>query len=251
MARAGKVFIDTTHMISGDSGDCRSRTNAAAANLAALSSALVPIFRGRFCEILLLADRSPQLFEEDQVVYELGDSRRTLWFIRRGVVKVGTIMDDGREIIYDVRKSGDVVGELCAFEPVRRDRAVVVEAAEVVGVPLDEVLDALTQHRGVLQDFVALFGGALAEAYDQVRSLASDSVMHRLVRTLRTLAAKLGEARGELVEIATYLTQEELAQMVMARRERVSTALNELRQRGIVQYSTRGRLLIDLRALPE
>ena len=71
------------------------------------------------------------------------------------------------------------------------------------------------------------------------------------MKTLRSLAIKLGETHGELVEIATYLTQDELAQMVMARRERVSTALNLLRQRGIVQYSARGRLRVDMRALTE
>jgi CRP/FNR family transcriptional regulator, cyclic AMP receptor protein len=213
-------------------------------------AALAGIFRGRFCDILL-RDRVALPFAEGAVIYELGETQRALWFVRRGVVKVGTITADGREIIYDVRKDGDVVGELCTFEPVRRDRAVVVEQAELIPVPLDEALTALAQHPAALQDLVAVFGAALAEAYDQLNSVAHDDLMHRVVKTLRSLAHKLGEARGELVEIATYLTQDELAQMVMARRERVSTALNLLRQRGVVQYSARGRLRVDLRALTE
>lgn len=217
---------------------------------AALASALAGIFRGRFCDILL-RDRVAQAFAEGTVIYDLGETQRALWFVRRGVVKVGTITSDGREIIYDVRKDGDVVGELCAFEPVRRDRAVVVEQADLVSVPLDAALDALARHPAALQDLVEVFGGALAEAYDQLSSVAHDDLMRRVVKTLRSLANKLGEARGELVEIGTYLTQDELAQMVMARRERVSTALNVLRQRGVVQYSPRGRLRVDLRALAD
>jgi CRP/FNR family transcriptional regulator, cyclic AMP receptor protein len=213
-------------------------------------AALAGIFRGRFCDILL-RDRVARPFAEGAVIYELGDTQRALWFVRRGVVKVGTITAAGREIIYDVRKDGDVVGELCTFVPVRRDRAVVVEPSELICVALDEALTALAQHPAALQDLVALFGAALAEAYDQLNSVAHDDIMHRLVKTLRSLAHKLGEARGELVEIATYLTQDELAQMVMARRERVSTALNLLRQRGVVQYSPRGRLRVDMRALTE
>jgi CRP-like cAMP-binding protein len=51
------------------------------------------------------------------------------------------------------------------------------------------------------------------------------------------------------VEINAYLTQEELAQMVVARRERVSTALNALRREGAVYYSAAGHLLLDLDAL--
>lgn len=217
---------------------------------AALDSALAGIFRGRFCDILL-RDRVAAPFAEGAVVYDLGETQRALWFVRRGVVRIGTITADGREIIYDVRKQGDVVGELCAFEPVRRDRAVVVEQADLTAVELHEALDALAHNPGALQDLVEVFGGALAEAYDQLSSLAHDDVMHRLQKTLRSLANKLGEAHGELIEIATYLTQDELAQMVKARRERVSTALNVLRQRGIVQYSPRGRLRVDMRALTE
>jgi CRP/FNR family transcriptional regulator, cyclic AMP receptor protein len=224
--------------------------DAAALRRTALSSALAGVFRGRFCEILL-PNRAAQSFVADQVVYDLGDEQRTLWFVRQGVLKVGTITADGREIIYDVRKSGDVAGELCAFESVRRDRAVAIESSELVPVPFDEVLETLARHPAALQDLVGVFGGALAEAYDQLSSLASDDIMQRLLKTLRTLAEKLGEASGEWVEIGAYLTQEELAQMVMARRERVSTALNVLRQRGVVQYSARGRLRVDMRALTE
>lgn len=217
---------------------------------ATLAGALAGVFRGRFCDILL-RDRVAATFEEDAVVYELGETQRTLWFVRRGIVKVGTITADGREIIYDVRKEGDVVGELCAFEPVRRDRAVVVERADLVGVALADALDALARHPAALQDLVEVFGGALAEAYDQLNSLASDDLMCRLRKTLRSLAEKLGATDGDFVEIGTYLTQDELAQMVKARRERVSTALNILRQSGVVQYSSRGRLRVDMRALTE
>jgi CRP-like cAMP-binding protein len=217
---------------------------------AALASALAGIFRGRFCDILL-RERVAVPFAEGAVIYELGDTQRALWFVRRGIVRIGTITADGREIIYDVRKDGDVVGELCAFEPVRRDRAVVVEQADLIAVELHEAMDALAHNPAALQDFVEVFGGALAEAYDQLSSLAHDDLMHRLVKTLRSLANKLGEAQGELVEIATYLTQDELAQMVKARRERVSTALNLLRQRGVIEYSPRGRLRVDMRALTE
>jgi CRP-like cAMP-binding protein len=66
---------------------------------------------------------------------------------------------------------------------------------------------------------------------------------------LSKLAHKLGQPAGGLVEIPVYLTQEELSQMVVARRERVSTALNSLRRSGVAQYSSRGHLLLDMQAL--
>lgn len=217
-------------------------------HMSALSSALIPAFRGRFCDVLL-PNRVARTFDEDEVIYELGDKERTFFFIRRGVVKTGTITDSGREIIYDLRKDGDVVGELCALESPRRDRAVALERTEAIAVAFDEVMDTLAKHPPLLGDFVGVFCSALFEAYDQVNRQAEDNVALGLVKVLKILASKFGCPSGERVEIAIYLTQEELSQMVIARRERVSTALNSLRRRGIVQYSRRGHLLLDMRAL--
>lgn len=251
MTFAAKSFMATDGSmdpIIRQAGKAVSVNSDAVLHMAALSLTLVPIFRGRFCDILL-PNHAARIFEKGEVIYELGDEERILFFIRHGIVKTGTITSDGREIIYDLRKDGDVSGELCFLESVRRDRAVALERTEVVPVAFEQVMDTPAHHPAVLRDFVEMFCSALSEAYDQVNRLAVDDVMHRLVDVLKTLAGKFGRPRGALVEIATYLTQEELSQMVVARRERVSTALNSLRRRGIVQYSPRGHLLIDMQAL--
>src|SRR5687768_9990784 len=223
-------------------------TDDTVARLAGLSSALAPVFRGRFCDILL-PNRAARAFAQGEVIYELGDSERTFFFVRRGIVKIGTITDNGREIIYDVRKDGDVVGELCCLESPRLDRAVAVEATEAAPVPFEEVMDTLARHPTLLRGLVEVFAHALAEAYEQVNRLADDNVMEGLIKVLKTLAAKFGRPSGRFTEINAYLTQEEISQMVVARRERISTALNSLRRRGIAQYSSRGHLLIDMSAL--
>jgi CRP-like cAMP-binding protein len=96
---------------------------------------------------------------------------------------------------------------------------------------------------------IDVFCRALKEAYAQINTLASDSTVQRLARILASLAKKIGQQSGSLIEIPTYLTQEEVAQMVVARRERISTALNFLRRQGMVQYTGRGHLMIDLSKL--
>jgi CRP-like cAMP-binding protein len=96
---------------------------------------------------------------------------------------------------------------------------------------------------------IEVFCTALKQAYAQINTLALDDTVHRLAKTLVGLAQKIGRSSGPLVEIPTYLTQEEIAQMIAARRERVSTALNVLRRRGMVQYTHRGNLLVHIEGL--
>jgi CRP-like cAMP-binding protein len=171
------------------------RNDEAAVCRATRSAALVPLFRGRFCNTLL-PNRAVRVFEEDEVLYEMAARERTFFFVLTGIVKIGTITESGREIIYDLRKARDVVGELCALEALRRDRAVAVERAETIPVPFEDVMASLAEHPALLHDFVGMFCSALADA-----------------------------------------------------REQVSAALNTLRRRGIAQYSRRGRLILDMRAL--
>src|SRR6476661_8615142 len=215
---------------------------------AAVSTALVSVFRGKFCDAIL-PNRKTISFKKEQVIYDVGDNERTLFFLQEGFVKVGTITSDGHELIYDVRKGGDVVGELCASETSRPDRAVALEQTDAIPVPFDDVMEVVRKRPDLLARLVDVFCRALNEAYAHVNTLAVDDTAHRLCKVLLKLAAKIGRNSGSEVEIPTYLTQEEIAQMVVARRERISTALNLLRRRKMIQYTNHGHLLLNLKAL--
>jgi CRP-like cAMP-binding protein len=223
-------------------------TDDAALYGASLSSALVTIFRGNFCDVIL-PGRSSVIFKRDEVLYDVGAKDRIVFFIRSGFIKVGTVTQDAREIIYDVRKAGEVVGELCTCRPVRSDRAVALEPSDAIPVPYFEIVAALQKSPELLGKFIEVFCDCLADAYDQINTLAVHDIARRLTRVLLSLASKIGQRSGYRVEIPTYLTQEEISQIVVARRERVSTALNLLRRHGMVQYSHQGHLLLDVKAL--
>ena len=220
----------------------------ASVSQAAVSTALVAVFRGKFCDAIL-PNRKAASFKKGEVIYDVGQEDRTLFFLQDGFVKVGTITSDGYELIYDVRKGGDVVGELCASETRHPDRAVALEETEAIPVPFQDVMEVVRKRPDLLTRLVDVFCRALNEAYAQVNTLAVDDTAHRLAKVLLKLAVKLGQNSGLEIEIPTYLTQDEISQMVAARRERVSTALNFLRRRGMVQYTNRGRLLLNVKAL--
>jgi CRP/FNR family cyclic AMP-dependent transcriptional regulator len=218
------------------------------ARQAAVSAALTSVFRGKFCDAIL-PNRSVSRFQKNDVIYDIGDQNRIFFFLQTGYVKVGTVSHDGREIIYDVRKGGDIVGELCVCGRPRPDRAVALEETGAIPVPYDEVMKVVQSQPEMVGRLVEFLCQALAEAYEQVNALALDDILHRLSKVLIGLAGKIGSKLGETVEISTYLTQEELSQMVAARRERVSTALNLLRRYGAIQYSNHGRLVLNIAIL--
>ena len=223
-------------------------TDDLAASQAAVSAALATMLRGKFCDAIL-PHRSARSFERNEVLYDIGGQDRTFFFLQAGFVKVGAVTAEGRELIYDVRSAKDVVGELCLSEMRRPDRAVALERTEAVAVPRDDVMQLLRERPELFSRLIEVLGHALVEAYEQVNTLAIDHTLGRVAQTLLRLAAKIGKRSGGDVEIQTYLTQEDLAQMVAARRERVSTALNFLRRKGAVHYLPHGHLSLRVEVL--
>ena len=213
-----------------------------------LSSSLSTIFRGRFCRILL-QNRSSHTFEKGETLYDIGRNEGSFFFIRSGVVKIGTITESGEEVIFDIRKAGEVVGELSASSSPHIDRAVALEPTEAVEVPYDEILEAVQKNQPLLRELIQLFCDSLLNAHEQVTALAFRDTMQRLTKTLLDLTGQFGRPAGDRVEITARFTQEEIAQMVAARRERISLGLNHLRRHGMIDYTTQGHLLVDPAAL--
>lgn len=196
----------------------------------------------------MLLRGKPVSFERQRAIYDVGDATRTLYFLRSGFVKIGTITVAGREVIYDVRKGGDLIGELCLAEAERSDRAVALEQTEAIAIAADEFQEQMADRQSSAE-FIAALCASLAKARAHINTLSTGDIAGRLAKVLLNLARTVGQPIGRMTSIPIYLTQEEIAQMVAGRRERTSTALNALRQRGIVHYTARGKLLIDLPAL--
>lgn len=205
------------------------------------------LFRGTLCA--QLARRPGRRLPAGRHAYRQGDESRSVFLMRTGLVKTSVLSPSGGESTLRVHRPGDIFGELCLCTGARRDQATALEASEVVEIPLAALLAQLQRDPHAALDFATLVCERLAEAYDQLRSLAADPVLARLVRTLLQLADAPGVNAPSGEEIARSITQEELARMVGARREVVSGLLNRLRERGLISYTRRGPIRVSRSAL--
>ncbi|MGH7563608.1 MAG: Crp/Fnr family transcriptional regulator [Gemmatimonadota bacterium] len=205
------------------------------------------LFRGKFCEAL---ERRPgRRIQAGEFLYLPGDPATSSYYLRQGLVKTGLFAPDGGELIVNIHKPGDIVGEPCHPERQRSDYARALEESEIVEVACADFVAQLRRDPQALLDFMGALDGQLAELRAELLSLASEHVRLRLVRTLLRLADKLGEETPEGVRILQPLRQDDLAKMVGARREVVSRELNRLRKEGAIRYSPRGPIWIELMAM--
>lgn len=204
--------------------------------------ALSGCFRGKLCEQLM--SRPGQLVTKGARIYGLGDPAQSVFYLRRGFVKLTSLTDDGRELILRLHQAGEVFGELCHCTGERREQAIAMEDSEIVELNFDEFIAHLQSNRPAFLLFLSNVAQQLSAAYDQIQTLSFNSTLERLVRTLGRLADEFGEPDGEWVRLTHYFRQDDLAQMIGARREVVSTLLNQLRDQGLITYARKDGLLL-------
>src|SRR3984957_11238032 len=174
----------------------------------------------------LRCERNVDLFAE-------GDAADELFVVRSGRVAIGRRSVDGRGALGALMEAGVLLCEMPLFdEGTRSASARALEVSEVLAIPYAPVRDTLGRRPVLLWEVVNLLAGRLRST----ASALADAVF--LDVTGRT-AKRLLELAGDASEFQLPITQEELAGLVGASRERVNKALSGFVRLGGVQQRDR------------
>ena len=153
----------------------------------------------------------------NDVLFHQGERADQLFVVERGRIAIANRSEDGRESLVALMEPGDLFGEMGLFDGARSADARALELSSVVAVPYGPVREALERHPAALWSVVELLASRL-RAVDE--ALADTVFLDVPGRT----AKRLLELAGDSEEFQLPVTQEELAGMVGASRERVKTA---------------------------
>jgi CRP-like cAMP-binding protein len=167
------------------------------------------------------------------VLFAEGDEPSELFVVASGRIAIANKSVDGRESVVALMERGDVFGEMGLFEGLGRSaEARALEPSEVVAIGYEPIQAIYEARPTLLWGVVALLAG-------RIRSMdgaLADSVF--LDVTGRT-AKRLLELAGDADEFVLPVTQEELAAMVGASRERVNKAISAFVRLGWIEQSER------------
>jgi CRP-like cAMP-binding protein len=181
----------------------------------------------------------PQRCSRNQVIFREGDEAAELYVIRSGRVAIAKQSPDGRESLVALMETGDLFGEMALFdEEPRSAQARALEASEVLAVPFAPIRVMFRERPELLWEVVAL----LARRLRTTDAALADSVF--LDVTGRT-AKRLLELAGDADDFSLPITQEELAGLVGASRERVNKAISAFVRLGWLEQSDRRYRIVD------
>jgi CRP/FNR family transcriptional regulator, cyclic AMP receptor protein len=182
----------------------------------------------------------------NDVLFRQGEEATELFVVQNGRVAIANRSEDGRESLVALMEPGDLFGEMGLFDGIRSADARALELSTVVAVPYGPVRVALEQQPDALWSVVELLAGRL-RAVDE--ALADTVFLDVPGRT----AKRLLELAGDGDQFQLPVTQEELAGMVGASRERVNKAISQFVRLGWLEqqdrvYRIRDRTQLSRRA---
>ncbi len=180
-----------------------------------------------------LFQRFGKEFPKGTILFREGEPGKEMFVIQSGRIAISKRSVDGRESMVALMERGDLVGEMPLFDGQGRSaEARALEASQVLTIPYAPLREIYEGRPALLWGVVKL----LAERLRSTNVALADSVF--LDVTGRT-AKRLLELAGDEDEFVLPVTQEELAGLVGASRERVNKAIASFVRLGWIDLTER------------
>lgn len=180
-----------------------------------------------------------RVLRRGDVIFEEGSEPDHLYVVESGRIAIASKSIDGRESVFALMERGALFGEMGLLDGLGRSaEARALEPSQIIEIPYAPVRAAFDEDPQLLWGVVALLAGRLRS----MDAALADSVF--LDVTGRT-AKRILELAGEQDEFTLPVTQEELAGMVGASRERVNKAIASFVRLGWIDQSDRRYAIKD------
>ena len=180
----------------------------------------------------------------NRTIFSQGEAADSLFYVRKGKVKLAVTSQQGKEAIVAVLGEGDFFGEgSLAGQKVRIATATAMTDCSLTRIEKQLMARMLHEEHETSELFVThLLSRNIRFEGDLVDQLFNSSEK-RLARILLLLSHFGKESRTET--IVPRISQDNLAQMVGTTRSRVSHFMNKFRDLGFIDYSDNGGLSVQ------
>ena len=198
-------------------------------------------------QIALIAERGRlRSYKPDTVIISQDDTGETLYLILKGIVKVSLNRPDGREVFLAALGRGDHFGELSLIDS--KYRSANVETQEQVTLLLVDraLFDTLTHCRQFTLNLLSSLASRSRRGNERVGNLARMSVQGLVAHHILEFAELYGQPglNGKDITIPIRLTQNDLADIVGASRERVNHVIRTFKENSSISVDNRYRITV-------
>ena len=169
-------------------------------------------------------------------IFRSGESAGGVYFLKTGKVKVSHIASSGKEVILWFCFGGDIFGLAESMQCGEREvNAFACDQSEILSISQDKFNSFLFENPQVMFLLLQVMTSRLRCLSDTLANVAGEQVGKRFARLLFWLCARYGRSEGECTVMNVQLTHQEIADMIGATRQTVTSLMSNFKQQGILE----------------
>jgi len=166
-----------------------------------------------------------------EIIFEKGDDGVGLVGVVSGSVKISVTSAEGRDIVLNIIRPGEVFGEIALLDGrARTANATAMSDCELIVIERREFIPFLRSEPDVTLKLMEILCARLRKTSEQVQDVTFLNLPARLAKTLLRLMANAGPSMGKVI-----ITQREISQIIGRSRESTNKQLRAWAKRGWIR----------------
>jgi CRP-like cAMP-binding protein len=181
---------------------------------------------------------------KNQPIYFPQEPSNSIFFLKKGRVKLTRISNDGKEMILALVTKGEVFGEMAYLdEAERKEFATSLDDCLVCAINKNEFKEFVDRNPELNLRITKLIGLKLKKYSERIEELVFKDAEQRLVSFLLRLADENGKQIGDEIFVKPFLKHQDIAELTATSRQTVNSILTDLREKKVINFD-RKKLII-------
>ena len=187
-------------------------------------------------------------YPRNTFIYHPGEAADWVYFVIEGVVKTGTLNDEGKEVIKNILYAGEMFGELGLSGMIERpDFASSLKGeVEVMRIPVTILKDLIKRKPEIGLRMIEKLGERITRSERRLEQLVFDDARTRIIGFLHEQAEKSGMKFGDETLIRHGFTHQDMANITGTSRQLMTIVLNDLKKENKINFDRSSILIRDL-----
>ncbi len=193
---------------------------------------------------------SMQEIKKSQPIYFAQDPSNSIFFLKKGRVKLTRTSSDGKEMIVALINPGEVFGEMAVVDTDERtDFAITMDECLICAISKNDFREFIEKNPTLNLKLTKLIGFRMRKYSERIEGLIFKDAQQRVITFILNLAKEQGKTIGNEIFVKPFLTHQDIASLTACSRQTVNSILTSLREDGLIDFDRRKLIIKNKDAL--
>jgi CRP/FNR family transcriptional regulator, cyclic AMP receptor protein len=170
-----------------------------------------------------------------EFIYLPGDRADSVYFLRKGRIKLSVLSDSGKEIAIDIIQPGELFGEFALIdESLRSNMAQALDDVGILVFNKRDFANLIKSQANLALNYIRMVGDRRRRMEKKLSDITSKDIPARVCELLHELSAPVPAASG-VHQSLIPLTHQDVASLIGASRQTTTAVLNDLMRSGLIE----------------